>query len=694
VKTCLPRAARGTALAALTLLAACGSTPPAPAPAALNSGIDLANLDRSVRPQDDLYRFVNGNWLKTTEIPADRSNYGAFTKLAELAEQQLHTIIDDVSAGKDHAPGSDEQKVGDLYNSFMDEARLEQLGVTPLKAELARIAAVKRKDQLPALVAHLDGIGVSTPIGVYINQDAKEPTAYIAYLVQSGLGLPDRDYYLSPDAKFKDTRKQYVAHVEKTLALAGDRNAAVNARAIMSLETALAKEQWTRVDSRDDDKTYNKKSRAELQALAPAFGWETYLKEEGIGGDALIVAQPSAFTGFSEQLAAQPLGAWRAYFRWHLLHDYSPYLSKAFVDEDFAFYGKSLRGIEENRPRWKRGVSAVQGGLEGDSPFASKGLGEVLGRIYVARYFPPQAKARMEEMVNNLLLAYKNSIEKLDWMSPETRARALEKLAKFTTKIGYPKRWRDYSAFAVQGDDLVGNLMRGAEFDRAFQVAKLGKPVDRDEWGMTPQIVNAYYNANLNEIVFPAAILQPPFFNLAADDAVNYGGIGAVIGHEIGHGFDDQGSKSDGDGRLQSWWTPADRAQFEARTRQLIDQYSAFEPLPGHKVNGALTIGENIGDLGGASIAYQAYRLSLHGQPAPEMDGFTGDQRFFIGYAQIWARKYREPALIERLKIDSHSPSEYRCNAIVPHVPEFYAAFDVKPGDRMYSPPDQRVKIW
>jgi len=687
----------GASLAVLTLLAGCSGAPSAPE---LGSGVELGNFDRTVRPQDDLFRFVNGNWLKTTEIPADRSNYGAFTKIAEQAEKDLRAIIEAAAhaRGPDgktgHAPGSDEQKVADLYNGFMNEAKLEELGATPLKAELARIAAVKDKKQVAALVAHLDGIGVTTPLGMDVSQDAKEPTQYIAYLFQSGLGLPDRDYYLLKDAKFKDIRKQYLAHVEKVLALAGDKNAAVNARAILALETALAQKQWTRVDSRDDDKTYNKKTIAELKALAPNFGWETWLKESKISGDAVIVAQPSAFTGFSEQLAAQSLGAWRAYFRWHLLKDYSPYLSKAFVDENFAFYGKALRGVEENRPRWKRGVSAVQGGLDGDLPFAAKGLGEVLGRIYVARHFPPQAKARMQEMVNNLLLAYKNSIEKLEWMGPETRAKALEKLAKFTTKIGYPDTWRDYSGFTVEADDLVGNLMRGAEFDRTFQTGKLGKPVDRGEWAMTPQIVNAYYNANLNEIVFPAAILQPPLFNLAADDAANYGGIGAVIGHEIGHGFDDQGSKSDGDGRLQSWWTDQDRKAFEARAQQLIDQYGAYEPIPGHKVNGALTIGENIGDLGGSSIAYQAYKLSLRGRPAPVLDGFTGDQRFFIGYAQIWARKYREPALLERLKTDSHSPSEYRCNGIAPHVPEFYAAFDVKPGDRMYRDPAQRVKIW
>ena len=692
MKQILNGAARATVLGSIVVIAACSSAPVAPP---LDSGIALANFDTAVRPQDDFFRYVNGTWLKNTEIPADRSNYGTFTKLAEKAESDLKAIIEEASAKSDHAAGSDSQKVADLYNSFMDEARAESLGVTPLAAEFARVAAIKSKADLPALAARLGRIGVTTPVGIFINQDAKDPTQYIAYLFQDGIGLPDREYYLSQDAKFKEFRAKYVAHVEKMLALAGDRKAATSARAIMALETALAQKHWTRVESRDDDKTYNKKTRAELAKLAPNFGWATWLDQTGIKGDTVIVAQPSAFEGFSEQIAARPLSHWQAYFRWHLLSGYAPFLSKAFVDENFAFYGKTLRGIQENKPRWKRGVAVVQGGLGGDvSPFASQGLGEVLGRIYVARHFPPQAKARMEEMVRNLIAAYRNSIEKLEWMGPETRARALDKLAKFTTKIGYPDTWRDYSAFDVKAGDLVGNLMRGAEFDHEFDMAKLGKPIDRGEWHMTPQIVNAYYNANLNEIVFPAAILQPPFFNLAADDAVNYGGIGAVIGHEIGHGFDDQGSKSDGDGRLQSWWTEADRKAFEERTGKLIAQFDRYEPLPGHHIQGALTIGENIGDLGGATIALQAYKLSLKGKDAPVLDGFTGEQRFFIGYAQIWARKYREQALLERIKTDPHSPSEYRCNAIVPHVPEFYAAFGVKAGDKMYLAPKDRVKIW
>jgi len=408
-----------------------------------------------------------------------------------------------------------------------------------------------------------------------------------------------------------------------------------------------------------------------------------FLKDIGVTSGAVIVAQPSAFTGFADELQAQPLPVWKTYFRWHLIRAAAPYLSKAYVDENFAFYGKTLRGIQENRPRWKRAVAAVE-----------NSLGESLGKIYVARHFPPEAKARMDQLVKNLIKAYEQSIKALDWMSEDTKKQALIKLAKFTPKIGYPTKWRDYSALTIAGDDLVGNLMRAAEFDHNFHIAKLGKPIDREEWFLTPQTVNAYYNANMNEIVFPAAILQPPFFNLEADDAVNYGGIGAVIGHEIGHGFDDQGSKFDGDGRLQSWWTEDDRRKFEERTRTLIGQYDQFEPLPGHKVNGALTIGENIGDLGGASIAYQAYKLSLNGKPAPVLDGFTGDQRFFIGFGQIWRNKMHDEMMLERLKTDPHSPSEFRCNGALINVPEFYTAFDVKEGDKLYASPEKRVKIW
>ena len=694
MKTLLSGATRATALCVLVAVAGCAGQEPAPP---LSSGIALANFDTGVRPQDDLFRFVNGTWLKNTEIPPDRSNYGAFTALADKAERDLRAIIEGAAeqAARGEPLSADEKKVADLYNSFMDEAAIERAGVAPLAAEFARIDAIRQKSELAAVIAHLDRIGAPTPVSMSISQDDKEPTRYVTKLSQGGLGMPNRDYYLSADPKFKQFRTQYLAHVEKMLALSGDRAAAANAKAIMALETAIAKKHWTPVESRDRIKTYNKMTRAELAKLAPAFAWNAWLDGVGVQEDVVIVRQPSAIAGIAEQVAAKPLATWRAYLRWHLLRAYAPYLSKAFVDEEFAFYGKALSGTPEMRPRWKRGVAVVHGGLDGSaSPFASKGLGEVLGRIYVQRHFPPEAKARMGEMIDNLLAAYKASIEKLEWMGPETRAKALAKLAAFKPKIGYPDQWRDYSGFEVRADDIVGNLMRGAAFDHDFRTARLGKPIDRGAWSMTPQVVNAYYSAGLNEIVFPAAILQPPFFNLAADDAVNYGGIGAVIGHEIGHGFDDQGSRYDGTGRLESWWTEADRKAFEDRAHKLIAQYDAYEPLPGHRVQGAFTIGENIGDLGGASIALQAYKLSLKGKDAPVLDGFTGEQRFFIGWAQVWARKYRDEELLNRLKTDSHSPAEYRCNAIVPHVPEFYSAFNVQPGDKMYLAPEQRVKIW
>ncbi|HUS23811.1 MAG TPA: M13-type metalloendopeptidase, partial [Candidatus Binatia bacterium] len=595
----------------------------------------------------------------------------------------LRGIIEESAKKTDKAAGSDEQKVGDLYASYMDEARAEELGLKPLEAELARIDAVKSAADLAPLMGHLGRISVTTPIAGYVNQDDKDPTQYIVILFQSGLGLPDRDYYLQDDARFKELRTQYVQHIEKTLALAGDKDAAKSAKAIFALETALAKSHWNRVDSRDSDKTYNKYEIAKLKTLSPAFDWEAFAKESGITSGAVIVSQPSAFTGFAEQVGKTPLPVWKSYFRYHLVDDYAPALSKAFVDESFAFNRKALRGIQENRPRWKRGVEAVE-----------NSLGESVGKIYVAKYFPPEAKARMEKLVANLMEAYRQSISQLDWMSDETKQKALAKLAKFTPKIGYPNKWRDYSGLTVARDDLVGNLMRASEFEYAFQIGKLGKPIDRDEWHMTPQTVNAYYTPNMNEIVFPAAILQPPFFNMDADDAVNYGGIGAVIGHEIGHGFDDQGSKFDGDGAMKSWWTDADRKQFEVRTKALIEQYNAYEPVKGYKVNGALTIGENIGDLGGASIAYKAYKLSLGGKQAAVIEGFTGDQRFFIGWAQVWRSLMREPAMIELVKTNPHSPPEFRAKGAVANVPEFYAAFDVKPGDGMYLPPEKRVKIW
>jgi predicted metalloendopeptidase len=565
----------------------------------------------------------------------------------------------------------------------MDEKKLDELGLKPLEPELARIDAVTSKDQIAALMAHLDAIYVSTPIGIYIAQDDKDPQHYIAYLTQSGLTLPDRDYYLLNDARFQQIRKAYGKHLEKMLTMMGDPSASQDAASIIVLETALARKHWTRVESRDSDKVYNKFEIGKLKTISAEFNWDAFLAAAGISIPAVIVAQPSALSEFGEQLQKTPLPVWKTYFKWQILRQYAQYLSKPFVDEAFEFSGRTLRGIQEQRPRWKRAVAVEEWAV-----------GELLGKVYVARYFSPDAKVRMEQLVQNLLKAYEQSIQSLDWLGPETKRQALVKLSKFTTKIGYPKKWRDYSGLSISPDDLVGNVLRAEEFGFQFDVNKLKKPVDRDEWEMTPQTVNAYYNSNLNEIVFPAAILQPPFFDMSADDAVNYGGIGAVIGHEIGHGFDDQGSKYDSEGALKSWWTKQDRESFETRTKALIGQYNQFEPLKGYKVNGALTIGENIGDLGGATIAYKAYHLALNGKESPTMDGFTGDQRFFIGFAQIWLSLVRNEAMVERLKTDPHSPNEFRARGPLQNLPEFYKAFSVNPGDGMFLAPDQRVKLW
>ncbi len=680
---------------AAVVMAGCGSQPRTPAadPAAAatepaakgpQSGIDAANFDTQVRAQDDLYRAVNGGWMSRTEIPADKASYGAFTEIDDRAEILLRKIIEESAADKNATAGSDAQKVGDYYRAFMDEARAGQLGLAPLKDTLAQIDALQDRQQLPKLLAELSKIGVGT-FPAWIEPDAKKSSEYIVYFLQGGTGMPDRDYYLSADTKFAEIRPKYVAHVEKMLTLAGIADPRASAEAIMALETKLAKAQWTKVRSRDADLTYNKYTVAQLRKLTPRFDFKTYLVEQDLAATpGVVIAQPSFFRDWDRIVAATPLPVLRNYLKWQVLSDFAPYLSPDFVNENFAFYGTTLRGIQELKPRWKRGVDATEGAL-----------GEVTGRIYVSRHFPPEAKARMEKLVDRLLLAYGDSIRKLDWMSPETKEKALLKLSKFTTKIGYPDQWKDYSALQVKPDDLVGNVMRSNRVEHAREAAKLGKPIDRGEWFMTPQTVNAYYNPTMNEIVFPAAILQPPFFDMQADDAVNYGSIGAVIGHEIGHGFDDQGSKYDGDGNLKSWWTKADRQRFEEKTKRLIAQYGAFEPVPGHKVNGELTIGENIGDLGGLAIAYKAWQMSLADTgPSPVINGLTGEQRFFMGWAQSWRRKFREADLVQRLKTDPHAPDEYRCNGVVVNVPAFYEAFGVKPGDKLYLPPEQRVSIW
>jgi len=674
-----PRLLTALALSLMTAFATAAE------PAAPISGIEIPNMDTSVRPQDDFFTYLNGSWIKTTEIPGDKSSWGTFAKLRDDTLSQLRGLIEK-SAAEKAKTGTEAQKVADLYASFMDEDKLNQLGIRPLTGELNRIRALKDKKGLPLLIAHLTQIGVSTPYGMYVRPDARESTRYAVYLTQSGLGLPDRDYYLKKDdAKMANALAKYELHIGKILTLAGDREGYANAKKIIALETALAEVQWTKVQNRDPVKRYNKMDIKQLTELAPGFDWGHALAASGVANKVnyVIVSQPSYLTGFNAVLEKTDLATWKTYFEWQLLREASPYLSKEFADAHFDFYSKTLTGVAEKPPRWKQAVALVE-----------SNLGEALGKLYVAEYFPPERKERMDALVKNLLVAYKQSIDSLDWMSPATKLEAQAKLAKFTPKIGYPNKWRDYSALAVVKTDLMGNVLRGEFFQHQRMIAKLGKPIDREEWSMTPQTINAYYNSTMNEIVFPAAILQPPFFDARADDAVNYGAIGSVIGHEIGHGFDDGGSQSDGDGNLRDWWTAEDRANFKAKADALVKQYNGYSPLPGYNVNGALTLGENIGDNSGMAIAYKAYKLSLAGKAAPVIDGFTGDQRFFMGWGQLWRVKMREDQQILQVKTDPHSPGQFRVNGPVVNQPGFYEAFGVKPGDKLYVAPEQRISIW
>jgi predicted metalloendopeptidase len=655
----------------------------APAPAPMKSGLDPANMDRTVRPGDDFYQYINGHWLATTEIPADKASYGAGNILDDKTLLDLRGIVEAV--GK--APRNDgERKIGDLYASYMDEAKLETFGLKPLQPELDRIDAIKSASDLPALIAQFAMVGIDTPFGGSVHQDNKDSTKYVVDFSQGGLGLPDRDYYLKDDdAKLKQIRDAYLAHIERMLTLSGDANGKDDAASVLALETSIAKVQWTKVENRDPNKVYNKYLIKDLDGMMPGFNWNTFLTEAQVAGkvDYVIVSQPSYFTAMAGILKNTPIPVWKAYFRWQALHAAAPYLSKAFVDENFAFVGTALYGIPQNRVRWQRGIRLVN----------SK-IGEQLGQAYVARFFPPESKARVTELVHNLLAAYKQSIDKLDWMSPATKVQAQAKLATYMLKLGYPDQWRDYSSLRIDRGDLLGNVWRANEFEYMRNVNKLGKPIDRTEWDMSPQTINAYYNPEMNEIVFPAAILQAPFFNAKADDAVNYGAIGAVIGHEISHGFDDQGSQYDGTGNLHDWWTKGDHDAFKKKTSALVSEYNAFEPVKGYHINGELTLGENIADNSGLAIAYKAYKISLHGKKSPVIDGMTGEQRFYAGYAQVWEAKIRENAMIAQIKSDPHSIAVDRVMGAVVNQPGFYDAFNVKPGDKMYVAPAQRVIIW
>ncbi|WP_443019045.1 M13 family metallopeptidase [Sphingomonas sp.] len=671
--------APGEAAAQTEILSGAAAGPVAPPtqakPQIGSFGFDQAGMDRNVAPGDNFYGFANGTWARTTPIPADRSNYGMFTVLDDLSRQRTQQILDEAKAD----PGS---KIGNAYASFLDEAVIEAKGMAPIAPWLARIKSLGARQGYAALAAEADRMGIATPFGSYIGQDDKKPDVYALHLAQAGLGLPDRDYYLASDAKLAETRAAYRGHLERMLTLAGEADAVPRAKAILDFETAIARVHWTRTDSRDATKTYNKIALAKLESDAPGFEFASFLKGIGANVDNVVVAQPSAVKGIAALIAATPLQVLKDQLLVRSLHAFADVLPAAVTSEDFAFYGTILSGTPQIEPRWKRGVT-----------FVTETMGEEVGKAYVAKYFPPQTKAQADQLVRNVIAAMGRRIDRLDWMARETKAKAHAKLAAFTPKIGYPERWRDYSGLRIDRADLFGNAVRSRAYEHEYQVGKLGKPIYRWEWGMTPMEINAYANFGMVEIVFPAAILQPPFFDPNADPAINYGGIGAVIGHELSHHFDDQGAKFNNEGRLSDWWTPQDVKHFEALTKQLSDQYDRYEPLPGMRLKGGLTLGENIADLAGVTIAYDAYKASLGGREAPVIDGLSGDQRFYLGWAQVWRRNYREANLRQRLLTDPHSPSEQRV-AVVRNLDPWYRAFDVRTGQTLYLPPEQRVRIW
>ena len=649
----------------------------------LSSGIELANMDTNVAPQQDFFHYVNGSWMEKTEIPADKARWGSFDELRENAEKQVLAIVQQLAA-EQHVKGSDEQKIADLYSSFLDEELAEVLGLNPLRGELAQIDNIKSHNDLTTLWGQWQRYRIGTPVAVYVGQDQKQSDQYITGASQAGLGLPDRDYYLKDDARSTELLGKYQAFIAKLWTLAGMDNAEQAAADIVALEKKIAAAQWSRIQNRDRNATYNKLTIAELTKLAPGFDWQAFLTAAGLGNiNELVVRQPTYFTEFAKLQANTPVAQWQQYLKFHLIRSNAGNLSSAFADASFDFYGKTLNGLQEQRSREKRAVSLVD-----------SNLGFMVGKKYVEQYFKPEAKARMDQMIENLRVAFRQSIDELEWMSPVTKKQAQIKLAKFNTKIGYPDKWRDYSCLEISPTDLVGNLRRSSECEYQRTIERLGKPVDRTEWGMTPQTVNAYYSSTMNEIVFPAAILQPPFFNVDADDAVNYGAIGGVIGHEFTHGFDDQGRRSDGDGNLRDWWTEQDAAQFQGRAQLMIDQYSSFNPIDDLRLQGALGLGENIADLGGLTVSYKAYQNSLNGQEGAVIDGFTPEQRFFMGWGQVWRIKFRDEALRQQVITGPHSPGMYRVLGTLSNMPQFYQAYDVKPGDGMYRDDKVRVKIW
>ena len=643
------------------------------------SGLDLTSIDPGVRPQDDLWRFANGKWLARTEIPADRPGWDTFAALRDATQGQLRDVLEGIAP----LANGERRQLADFHASFMDEKTVEAAGLSALKPELERIHSLDDKTKLPALFAHLAPLMVRTPWQIWVMPDERAPTIHAAHLEQGRLGLPDRDYYLRDDAHFQTVRAAYRTHIVKLLTLAGENASEADADGIIALETALARLQWTRVENRDPIKTYNKRLVADLPALVPGGGWRPYFRAGDMALDDVVVAQPSYFEGLAKVVEEVPLASWRTYLTYNLLSAYAPVLPAAFVEQDFAFEQHTLRGVPENLPRWKRSVATVD-----------RLMGLALGHLYVDRYFPPANKAHAEALIANLMAVYAESLATLDWMGDDTRREALAKLKAINPKIGYPAKWRFYDGLVVRRDDLVGNVIRARRFDYAFWISKIGKTVDREEWWTTPQTVNAFYSPSQNEITFPAGILQPPFFDAGADDAANYGGIGTVIGHEISHAFDDEGSRYDGTGLLRNWWTAADRERFEARTKRMIQQYDAFSPIPGYTVNGALTLGENVADNAGLAMAVRAWRHALAGKTAPVLDGYSGEQRLFIAFAQIWKMKVREAAQIERLKTDPHSPGQFRADGAAVNQAAFADAFELRPGDRMYRSPEDRISLW
>lgn len=653
-----------------------------------HSGIDPDGFDRSVRVQDDLFLHVNGRWLLATEIPPDKSNYGSFTALDDAARENIRAIIEDAAK---NPTDSIAKKVGDFYRSYMNEELIDEKGIKPLASQLAAIDKLKTTDDVIAWFGKAGVMGIGGPVGFFIGTDDRNSSRYLAAVIQSGTTLPDRDYYLKDDANYQKARTALTAYIARLFELAELPHGDVAAQNILALETALANIQWSRTELRDAEKRYNLYEVEKLSEVSAKLPWRLFFDASGVADlKEVNVMTPSYFQGLEKIVAETPVETWKQYARLRLLDAAADYLPKDFVDAHFELHQKAIAGIPEQKPRWKRAVDATSGAGAGDFGV----LGEALGQLYVQKHFPAESRRRMDELVGNLLKTYEKSIHELKWMTDATKVKALEKLSKITTKIGYPDEWRDYSKLEIREDDLLGNMMRSSEAEHHRQVDRLDKPVDRKEWGMTPQTVNAYYNPSMNEIVFPAAILQPPFFDAEADDAVNYGGIGAVIGHEISHGFDDEGSKYDGDGNLKNWWTEEDRTAFEALTSRLVSQYASYEPIPGRPLNGKLTLGENIADLSGMAIAYKAYRLSLGNSEGPVIDGQTASQRFFLGWGQIWRRKYRDDELLKRLVTDPHSPSTYRANGPVSNLDEFYEAFNVKPGDKLFKPKEDRIQIW